>query len=142
VDGPGIEFRWGHDIFRTRPDRPWGLPSVLYNVYWVFPWSKSGQGVTLNTQPRLAQKVELNLCAPSGTSWPVLRRILGTSDKNHSTIFILLTHFIAKTTLGLDGAMFLTSRRNFPDFFSLCCNLETLLILAIKTIFFFLLIAT
>jgi len=24
LDGPGIESRWGGDIFRTRPDRPWG----------------------------------------------------------------------------------------------------------------------
>ena len=25
------------EIFRTRPDRPWGPPSLLYNVYRVFP---------------------------------------------------------------------------------------------------------
>jgi hypothetical protein len=25
------------DIFRTPPDRPWGLPSLLYNPYRVFP---------------------------------------------------------------------------------------------------------
>jgi hypothetical protein len=25
----------GDDIFRTRPDRPWGLPSLLYNGYRV-----------------------------------------------------------------------------------------------------------
>jgi len=28
--GPGIESRWG-EIFCTRPDRPWGPPSLLYN---------------------------------------------------------------------------------------------------------------
>jgi hypothetical protein len=27
---------WG-EIFRTRPDRPWGPLSLLYNGYWVFP---------------------------------------------------------------------------------------------------------
>jgi hypothetical protein len=27
LDGPGIESRWGH-IFRTRPDCPWGPPSL------------------------------------------------------------------------------------------------------------------
>jgi len=27
---------WG-EIFRTRPDRPWGPPSLLYNGYRVFP---------------------------------------------------------------------------------------------------------
>jgi len=31
LNGPGIECRWGGEIFRTRPDRPWGLPSLLYN---------------------------------------------------------------------------------------------------------------
>ena len=31
LDGPGGE------IFRTRPDRPWGPSSLLYNGYRVFP---------------------------------------------------------------------------------------------------------
>ena len=39
LDGPGIESRWG-EIFRTCPDRPWSPPSLLYNVYRVFPWGK------------------------------------------------------------------------------------------------------
>ena len=30
-DGPGIESRWGGEIFRTRPEWPWGPPSLLYN---------------------------------------------------------------------------------------------------------------
>jgi hypothetical protein len=29
------------EIFRTRPDRPWGPPSLLYNEYQVFPGSKA-----------------------------------------------------------------------------------------------------
>ena len=28
-------------IFRTRPDRPWGPPSLLYNGYRVLPWGKA-----------------------------------------------------------------------------------------------------
>ena len=41
LDGPGIESRWGGEIFRTRPDRPWGLPSLLHNGYRVsFPGLK------------------------------------------------------------------------------------------------------
>ena len=32
--GPGIEFRWG-EFFRTRPDRPWDPPNLLYNGYRV-----------------------------------------------------------------------------------------------------------
>ena len=37
LDGPAIESRWGCEIFRTCPDRPWGPTSLLYNGYWVFP---------------------------------------------------------------------------------------------------------
>jgi hypothetical protein len=39
LDGPGIESRWG-EIFRARPDRPWGPPSLLYDGYRVFPGGK------------------------------------------------------------------------------------------------------
>jgi len=28
------------EIFRNRPDQPWGPPSLLYNGYWVFPRGK------------------------------------------------------------------------------------------------------
>ena len=55
LDGPGIESRWG-EIFRTRPDRPWGPPSLLYNGYRVFPggkaagaWSWKGRAIPLLT---------------------------------------------------------------------------------------------
>ena len=41
LDGQGIESRWGDEIFRTRPDRPWGPPSLLYNGYRVFPGGKA-----------------------------------------------------------------------------------------------------
>ena len=34
LDGPGIESRWG-EISRTRPDRPWGQPSLKYNGHQV-----------------------------------------------------------------------------------------------------------
>jgi len=37
--GPGIESWWGK-IFCTCPDRPWDPPSLLYNVYQVFPGGK------------------------------------------------------------------------------------------------------
>jgi hypothetical protein len=39
LDGPGIES--GAEIFRTRPDRPWGPPSLLYIGYRVFPGGKA-----------------------------------------------------------------------------------------------------
>jgi hypothetical protein len=37
--GPRIESRWEarfSEIFRTRPDQPWGPPSLLYYGYRVF----------------------------------------------------------------------------------------------------------
>jgi len=37
--GDGIPV--GGEIFRTRPDRPWGLPNLLYNGYRVFPAGKA-----------------------------------------------------------------------------------------------------
>ena len=40
LDGPGMKSWWGRD-FRTRPDRPWGPPSLLYNRYWVFQGVKA-----------------------------------------------------------------------------------------------------
>jgi hypothetical protein len=36
LDGPGI--------FHTRPDRPWGPSSLLYNGYRVFPGGKERLG--------------------------------------------------------------------------------------------------
>jgi len=41
LNGQGIESRWGGVIFRTRPDRPWGPPSLLYKGYRVFPRGKA-----------------------------------------------------------------------------------------------------
>jgi hypothetical protein len=41
LDGPGIESRWGGEIFRTRPDRPWVPRSLLYNGSRVFPGGKA-----------------------------------------------------------------------------------------------------
>ena len=41
LDGPWIESLWGGGIFRTRPDRPWGPTSLLYNGYRVFSGGKA-----------------------------------------------------------------------------------------------------
>ena len=35
LEGPGIESRWGGEIFRIRQDRPWGPPSLLYGKFRV-----------------------------------------------------------------------------------------------------------
>ena len=43
VGGPGIESRWGVEIFPTRPDLPCGPPSLLYNRHRVFPGGKAAE---------------------------------------------------------------------------------------------------
>ena len=44
LNGPGIESRWGGEVFRTCPDRPWGPTSLLYDGYRVFPGGKERPG--------------------------------------------------------------------------------------------------
>ena len=51
LDGPGIESRWGGEILRTCPDRPWGPPSLLYNVYRVFLGGKERPGRDADPSP-------------------------------------------------------------------------------------------
>jgi hypothetical protein len=70
----------GNEIFRSRPDRPGGPPSLLYNGYRVFfPGVKRpGRGVdhTPSSSARVKERVELYLYSTSGPSWPVLGRTL------------------------------------------------------------------
>jgi len=40
LEDAGIESRLGR-IFRTRPDRPWDPPSLLYNGYRLIPEGKA-----------------------------------------------------------------------------------------------------
>jgi len=51
LDGPGIKSRWGGEILRTCPDRPWGPPSLLYDGYRVFPGGKERPGRGLDPSP-------------------------------------------------------------------------------------------
>jgi len=51
LDGPWIKSRWGGEIFRTCPDRPWGPPSLLYNGYQVFPGGKERPGRNADPLP-------------------------------------------------------------------------------------------
>ena len=62
----------GSDIFRTRPDRPWGPPNLLQNGYWVIPGSKAAGALT--THPHLAPRLRKSktityLYSPSVPSW-------------------------------------------------------------------------
>jgi hypothetical protein len=42
LDGRGSNPGEG-EIFRARPERPWGSPNFLYNVYRVFPGGKAAE---------------------------------------------------------------------------------------------------
>jgi hypothetical protein len=62
-------------IFRTRPDRPWGPPNVLYNGYRDLTEGKAAGAWRWTPTPSSAEvkeRVELYLYSPSETSWPVL----------------------------------------------------------------------
>jgi hypothetical protein len=54
--GPGIESRWG-EIFRTYPDRPRDPPSLLYNVYRVFPGGRNRPGRDTDPSPPSSAEV-------------------------------------------------------------------------------------
>jgi len=70
LDGPGIESRWGGEIFRTSPHRPWVPPSLLYNGYRVFPGGKERPGHDADPSPPSSavghERVELYLYSPYG----------------------------------------------------------------------------
>jgi hypothetical protein len=57
LDGPGIESRWGGEIFLACPHRLWGPPSLLYNGYRVFPWGKLRPGRTADHSPPSSAEV-------------------------------------------------------------------------------------
>ena len=72
LDGPGIESRWGGQILRTCPDRPWGSLSLLYNGYRFFPPGvKSGRGVTLTPHPLLVPWSRKSRAIPLLALWAV-----------------------------------------------------------------------
>jgi hypothetical protein len=64
----------GSEIFRTRPERLWGPPSLLYNGYRVFPGGKAAGAWRWPPTPHLATRlrVQLYLYSLPGPSWPVL----------------------------------------------------------------------
>jgi hypothetical protein len=65
----------GGQIFHDRPDRPWGLYSLLYNGYWVFLEGKAEKAWRWPPTPSSAEvkiRVELHTCSFSGPSCPVI----------------------------------------------------------------------
>ena len=79
LDGLG-SYPGGGEIFRTRPDRPWGPTRLLYNVQTVpFPGLKrpgSGVNHTPSSSAVAKERVELYLYSLSRPSWLVLGRNL------------------------------------------------------------------
>jgi hypothetical protein len=70
----------GGEICRTRPDRPWGSPSLLYDEYRVsFPGVKRSRCGVDHPPPCssvVKERVTLYLYSLAGPSWPVLGRTL------------------------------------------------------------------
>ena len=65
----------GGEIFRTRPDRPWGPPSLIYDGYRVFPGIKAAVALfwpPTTSKAKVEGRVDLYICSSSGPSWPVL----------------------------------------------------------------------
>jgi hypothetical protein len=76
--GQEIESRWGGEIFRTRPDRPWDPPSLLYNGYRVFSGveaSGAWRWPPIPSSTEVKERVELYLYSLSGPilgwTWPL-----------------------------------------------------------------------
>jgi hypothetical protein len=74
MEGPWMGSNLGEgESFRTRPDRPWGPPSLLYNRSFV--GVKRPEGGVYHPPPSSAKVKEivgLYLYFPSGPSWPVI----------------------------------------------------------------------
>jgi len=71
LEDPGIESRWGGEIFRTCPDRPWGPPSLLYNEYRVFPEGKEPPGRDADPSPLLVRWSRKSRAIPLLPLWAV-----------------------------------------------------------------------
>jgi len=57
LDSPGSD-PGGGEVFRNRPDRPWGPPSLLYNGYRVFPGGKERLGHDADPSPLSSSMVK------------------------------------------------------------------------------------
>jgi hypothetical protein len=89
LDGPGIESRWGGEIFRSYPDWPWG-PSLLYNGHQVFPRAKESRGVTPTPHPLLVPWSWKGRAIPLLPLWAIQPvQSLSACTRVHFTFFFL-----------------------------------------------------
>jgi hypothetical protein len=97
----------GGEIFRTRPDWPWGPPSLLYNGYRAFPGGKAAEACCWPPTPfqcRGQERIQLYLYPPPPlwAFWSVTGYLYLTSYTYFSLIStflftnILLSKFIFK----------------------------------------------
>ena len=81
------------EVFRIRPDQPWGTHSLLYRI--CFPEVKR-PGVALTTHPppnspEVKEKVDLYVYPVSGPPWLVIARSLPLNDVR----FVIITYYTA-----------------------------------------------
>jgi hypothetical protein len=89
LDGPVIKSRWGGEIFRTCPDRPWGPTCLLCNGYQVFPGGTEWPGLeSLTPHPFLVSwsgKSRAIPLLPLWAIWPA--QSLSACKRVHFTFF-------------------------------------------------------
>ena len=86
------------EIFLTRPDQPWGSPSLLYNGYLVsFPGvkrPKRGLNHLPQSSAEVKERKELYFYSPSGPLRSVIRRTLPLIHTHtHGYIYIYVCKF-------------------------------------------------
>jgi len=96
LDGPGSS-PGGGEIFRTRPDRPWGPPSLLYNRYRVFPGGKERPGREADPSPLLVPWSRKSRAIPLLPLWAVrpVQSLSGCTRVHFTFIIIIIINFKA-----------------------------------------------
>ena len=82
----------GGEIFHTRPDRPWGPPTLLHKWYRVIKRARRGVDHPPPSSAKVKERVELYLCSSSVPSWSCTR-VNCTFYLSH------LTHFVQQLSV-------------------------------------------
>jgi len=85
LGGPRIVSPGGGETFCTRPDEPWGPPSLLYNGYQVFPSRKVAGGMALTSHHHLLPRFF--------TAIPLLHFWVFVACSRWTLPFTVLIHF-------------------------------------------------